>query len=93
MITIISGEETRVVSTLFCDELQGGDLVGIDDIHEVASNMDKYLEFMENAFTIGFDVVCGDLDSRTAVGKVMVNVCAGLSEYNRKMFAQYTSTL
>lgn len=71
MITIIRGEETRVVSTLFRDELQEGDLVGIDDIHEVASNMDEYLEFMENAFTIGFNVVSGDLDSRKAIGKVM----------------------
>ena len=86
MITIISGEETRVVSTLFCDELQEGDIVGIDDIREVASNMDEYLEFMENAFSIGFNVVCGDLDSRTAIGKVMLNVCAGLAEYNRRVF-------
>lgn len=86
MITIIRGEETRVVSTLFCDELQEGDLIGIDDIHEVASNMDEYLEFMENAFTIGFNVVSGDLDSRKAIGKVMLNVCAGLAEYNRRVF-------
>lgn len=86
MITIIRGEETRVVSTLFRDELQEGDLVGIDDIHEVASNMDEYLEFMENAFTIGFNVVSGDLDSRKAIGKVMLNVCAGLAEYNRRVF-------
>jgi Holliday junction resolvasome RuvABC ATP-dependent DNA helicase subunit len=86
MITIIRGEEKRVVSTLFCDELQEGDLVGIDDIHEVASNMDEYLEFMENAFTIGFNVVSGDLDSRKAIGKVMLNVCAGLAEYNRRVF-------
>ncbi len=89
MITIISGEETRVVSTLFCDELQKGDLVGIDDIHEVASNMDEYLTLMENAFTIGFDVVCGDLDSRTAIGKIMVDVCAGLAEYNRRVFRKH----
>lgn len=88
MITIISGEDTRVVSTLFCDELQENDLVGIDDIHEVASNMDEYLEFMENAFTIGFNVVCGDLDSRTAIGKVILNVCAGLAEYNRRVFCK-----
>lgn len=93
MITIISGTDTRVVSTLFSDELQKGDIVTIDDIHEVVTNMNEYLSFMEDAFTIGFDVVCEDLDSRTAVGKVMVNVCAGLSEYNRNMFAHYTSTL
>lgn len=89
MITIQRDDMSWKVDEIDYTDLRPDDLVILDDIRDVASDLVEYVEFMEKSFYIGFKVKYDEFDSRTAIGKIMLDMFTGLAEYNRRVFCKH----
>lgn len=70
----------------FTDENTGKYVFRIGQVTDVASSLVEWLEIMHESKTHGFEVVCGDIDTRTAVGAIMRDFMYGLFKFNESTF-------
>lgn len=74
---------------------QKGDTVIIYELKSVCKDVKKLLEFSQFVFENGIEICCFDhegengnafIDTKTAIGKMIINVLSALNEFDNKYF-------